>query len=441
MTTAVLLSALLVLMQLGGAYLRYLPFCPYMEPGEKQRLWLRLFLWSAVWLFLGTMLLSWSMLHVAIYKSILFFGWLPYFLISLTVIRNRAKAHIFVLGMQSLWALALHTLVAMGENAFVTDSVGSQLPFLHQLLYLGLFLVLLPLSRKMFLKLLPSPHLFAAKDTALSELSISLLPFAIFVGLSMPIADAEMLHSFKVQLSRLSIPVFFFFIYRALSIATQKIDAKRQEEHTMTLMNEQISSLEEYNRSLQETQEQAETLSRETQKYYETLLEYLKRGEIELAKAFIKSREKQLDVSGIQSFSSSPLVNATLSVYIGRARELGIPMEARIRLPEDFGADEHDFSVLLSHLLENALKASRKEPEGSREITIDIAHQGRTCVLEIANRSEAPLPLDEKGLPITDRKGHDLPSLSAFLETYHAYADFSQKDGWVRMTMYWECDI
>ena len=441
MTNAILLSVLLVLMQLGGAYLRYLPFCSYMDAREKQRLWLRLLLWSAAWLLLCAMILSRSMLHVGIYKIILFFGWLPYVLISMTVIRNRPKAHIFVLGMQSLWVLALHTLIAMGENAFVPDFVESRLPFLHQILYLGLFLVLLPLSRRMFLRLLPSPHLFAAKNTSLSELSISFLPFAIFVGLSMPIADAELLHSFKVQLSRLSIPFFFFFIYRALSIATQKTDAKQQEEHMTELMNEQLSSLEEYTRSLQETQEHVENLSHEIRKHYETLQEYLKQGDIESAKAFIKSREKLLDVSGIQFFCSAPLVNTTLSVYIRRARELGIPMEARIRLPKDFGADEHDFSVVLSDLLDNAIKASRKEPEGFREIAIDIAHQGRTCVLEIANRSEAALPLNGEGLPITDPKSTGIASLSAFLETYHANADFSREDGWARMTMYWECDI
>ncbi|HCB92395.1 MAG TPA: GHKL domain-containing protein, partial [Selenomonas sp.] len=102
--------------------------------------------------------------------------------------------------------------------------------------------------------------------------------------------------------------------------------------------------------------------------------------------------------------------------------------------------EEHDFSILLSNLLENAIHASEHEPEDSRAISIRVRHRGIACVMEIANRSGARISFDEDGLPVTRRRGHGLgmASLSAFMEKYGAYADFTQEDGWLRFTMYWE---
>lgn len=437
MLSILLFSVVLVLIQLGGAYLRYLPFRPYLREAIRHRLWRWLLGWGFASIFIISLLLHMSEFHVGVFKAIFFFAPYPYFLISVYHIRQPIAVHVFVLGMQFLWVLAIHTVAAIGEGFWLADRSDIEVLVIHPIVYFGLFLLAFPFARRLFLDLLPSPYLFSSEK---KNLSIAILPLAIFIGLSVPIADTATLHSLKIQLSRISIPLFFFFVYRGMSIATKKVDEMRQEEHTLHLMKDQLKALEEYDDVLRSNQAEAVKFAQEIRKDYKILGEALESGDISRAMKLIESREKQLETTKIQAFSPHPIVNAALSVYMDRAKALGIPVDCRVSLPVKLGVEEHDFSILLSNLLENAINASEHEPEDSRAISIRVRHRGIACVMEIANRSGARISFDEDGLPVTRQRGHGLgmASLSAFMEKYGAYADFTQEDGWLRFTMYWE---
>lgn len=436
MLTKLLLSSIIVLIQISGAYLRYLPFKPYMEQKDIRLLFRRILLWSAIWVFLNAWLLSWSELHMGIYKIIFFFGWLPYFLISMTVIRNQPVQHIFVLGMQCLWAMTLHTLTGMLEN-FIPEMDGPRIFFVHPVLYLVLFLLSLPWQRRLFLRLLPSPYLF---EKNAPRLPIALLPLLIFLSVSFPIADTQGLHSIRIQISRFILPALFFFMYRAMSISSRQVESERQAEQISHLMKQQISTLREHNLLLEKNRQQTSEMSEQLKKEYQQLERLLDAGDADGAMEFILLRGDTLESTSIQPFSPSPIINTALSIYILRARKLGISVSHRINLMPFLGADEHDFSVLLANLLENAINASKEMPPEQRAITITLQHEESRCVMDIANRSDVPLIFDEEGLPCTSRKGHGLgmASLSSFMKKYHAYAKFTQEEGWVRCSMYWE---
>ena len=439
MLSILLISLVLVLIQLGGAYLRYLPFRPYVPKATLHRMWSWLLGWGFASIFIISCLIQVTEFNVGVYKAIFFLAPYPYILISIYHIRQPIAVHVFVLGMQFLWVLALHTVAAIGEGLWLADRSDIEILVIHPIIYLGLFALAFPFARRLFLDLLPSPYLFSGEK---KNYSIALLPLAIFIGLSVPIADAATLHSLKIQLSRISIPLFFFFVYRGMSITTKEVDEMRQNEHAIQLMKDQLKALEEYDDVLKSSQAEAFKLAQMIREDYRMLENTLEAGNISKAMKLIESREGQLETTKIQTFSPHPIVNAALSVYMGRAETLGIPVDCSISLPVKLGVEEHDFSILLSNLLENAIHASEQEPKENRAISIRIRHRGIACVMEIANRSGMYINFDEDGLPVTQRKGHGLgmASLSAFLEKYDAYADFTQEDGWVRFTMYWEVD-
>ncbi|MBQ7515127.1 MAG: sensor histidine kinase [Schwartzia sp.] len=439
MLTLLPLSFCHMLMQLGGAYLRYLPFRQHMEKEDIRLLWRWIALWSTVSLFLCAFLFSWSSLDVAVYKLVLFFAPVPYILLSFVAIKQPLAVHLFVMGMQFLWAVAIHTAVAFGENFLPVDIPETYILFLHPLLYLLLFLIVLPVSRRLFSNLLPSLRLIEDRGLA-GKVSISLLPLVIFIGFSLPIADAEALHSVQVQLSRISIPVFFFLMYRGMSLATKKTDDRRQAENAARMMEEQLAALGEYERMLGESQKETMLLVGKIREDYGRLKDYLASGDAAGALALIRDREDRLNKTTVQAYSPYPILNAALSVYIGRAEALGIPVECSVSLSSKLRVDEHEFSIVLSNLLENAIEAAKEAPEGARAISVGIRHRAKAVVMEIVNPSVKPLVLDEKGLPVTSRKGHGLgmASLSAFLEKYGAYADFTQENDQVRFAMYWE---
>ncbi len=441
MLTYFLLSLCHVLMQLGGAYLRYLPFRQYMEQGETRRLWQRLALWSASSLILCAIIFERSALHVGVYKLVVFFSPIPYFLLSLTVIRQPMVIHLFVLGMQLLWVFALHTAAAIVENFLPADFIALHLLFVHPALYMAFFILALPLSIQLFETLLPTTHLFTDQD-AKGRFAVSLLPFAIFVGFSLPIADSELLHSYQVQLSRISIPVFFFLMYRGLNLATKENEALRQARHTARVMEDQLAALNDYEKMLGESQRETAALVGKIREDYGQISDRLAAGDAEGAIQLIRDREDRLSATKVQAYSPYPILNAALSVYIGRAEALGIPVQCSVSLPTKLMVSENDLSVVVSNLLENAIEATMQEPEEARALSIGIRHRAKAVVLEIINPSTKRLVLDEDGLPVTSQKGHGLgmASLAAFMEKYKAYSDFTQENGQVRFGLYWEGD-
>ena len=102
--------------------------------------------------------------------------------------------------------------------------------------------------------------------------------------------------------------------------------------------------------------------------------------------------------------------------------------------------DENDLAILLSNLLENAIKAAKSQVSDENLLKVKIQHSGNQCVLEISNFCNESIQFDKDGLPLTSAEGHGIGMLSlrAFVKKYDAYVDFSQFDNRVNLMMYWK---
>ena len=198
--------------------------------------------------------------------------------------------------------------------------------------------------------------------------------------------------------------------------------------------------MEHHQETVMQNHKNISVLRHDMRHNYRILYTMLQSGNVNDAMEFIRQQEGQLADTTIRLFCQSPLVNSALSIYIDRAESMGIHVEQKINLPSHFSTAEDDFAVLLANLLENAIRASRQQPENKRAISLIVQHSGSQCVLELANMFDEPLPLGENGLPQSSREGHELGmvSLTNFAEKYNAYVDFAQEDGWVKISVYWE---
>lgn len=436
MLNVFIIALLMTLHQLAGAYLRYLPFAGALDPERRRVLWRRFLLWSLVGM--TTTLLAFRAfgLDIVLYKQLLMFGWLPYLAFSLTVIRGRFAEHVFVVGMQGLWTMLLHTLSAIINWMFFGPS-AQELLLSQIVLYVAWFLVLLPVERRLFGSLLPDPQLL---DDNYFRWYAALIPGAVYFGIVMSVADAQYLRSPREQIARCLIISFFFAVYRSMNLATKQIRERRRQEKAARLMGRQFSTLREHNLLMQDAQRQMAELSASMRDNYARLYDMIEAGDPEGAAAHIEAQERRLDATAIRPYCHSPLVNAALSIYLGRAKALGIRVRQRINLPPRFRAAENDLAVLLSNLLENAVAASENQPREDREISCVVEHRGGQCVLEVENRCGYPVAVGADGLPRTGREGHGIGmvSVTSFAKKYGAYVDFSQEDGWARFSVYWE---
>ena len=142
----------------------------------------------------------------------------------------------------------------------------------------------------------------------------------------------------------------------------------------------------------------------------------------------------------IAAYCESPILNAALTVYMQLAKKEGIRTSCEVDI--ETGASrsgDNDLAILLSNVIENAVIASRKQPVGEREIRVSLACTEREYALVVENRYDAPVAFGDDGLPTTAERGHGtgMVSLRNFSQKYGAEVIFEQRDGWVRLLMYW----
>lgn len=438
MEEKILVSMAMVFVQLGGAYLRYLSFSRELSAREVSELKKRFLLWSLTGFLLNLFIFA-EALNYRAYKIVLGVGWIPYFALSMTVIRKKIPQHIFVLGVQALWGFMLHAFAGMGV-ALIHGAMLEEFLLLQLTFYLILFAALLKVERKFFVNLLPAQIFF--KNPVL-KWSISILPLAIYIGTIIPVIEVTFLPTWKEKLSRIFLPIFFLLIYRAMSITTQSFTEIQRQEQRTQMLQRQMDLLTEHNELMEKKRRAVAELQKNLSANYSEIDSLLAEGKISEAMKFIREQGNLLDSTRVEIFSEAPLINAAVSIYFRRAQAVGIKIHHKINLPAQFATDESDLAVLLSNLLENAINASKRQLPDARELSVIIRHDGSQYVLEISNRYDFPIKFNNNGLPHTSKIGHGLgmTSLELFAKKYNAFVDFAHEDNFARVSMYWRDEI
>ena len=434
----ILLALSLVCLQLTGVWLRYLPFAKTVLAEQRRKLqWL-----SAGWGILAvlgyTVVLSLYDGDVLRFKLLVALGWVPFFLLAYYCIPRGFVQHLFVLGMHSLFSLLLHTI-----SGFI---VGGALPEtysygLHMLAligcYLVLFLLLLPLERRLFSRLVPTQKFFQYRPLGMY---IALMPLVVLFAYALPMLDGQLYHSVPERVGRLALPIFFFLMFRLVLMAGHQMSEHTAEVNRNNLLAQQLYSLREYTR-LEAEKRQALRVLRHDMRHYNRLLgTLLEGGRISEARQLVDKQTAELEHTALQEFCANDLINATLSIYVYHLRNLEIPLQLKVNLPREMTGMDTDVAILLSNLLENALHASMRQPVTNRAVRASAQHTGTQFVLSVANRFEEPVLFDADGLPYSEMPGHGtgMISLRSFIKKYHAKCDFRQSDGWVTVMLYWQ---
>ena len=430
-----LLSLLVVLVQLSDAYLRYLAFQGRMSPEEKTSCRKRFLLWGLCSLPAYAFLLQ-TLETVFAYKLLLMTGWIPYLAIFMRTLPHMTRPHIYVFGMSAVWSVMQHNWSSILLAAFLSEGSRTLILLVHAALYLLWFLLLLPLERRVFSRLLPSPEMF--EETPLGNI-LSLFPLLLTMPPLILLADAELWHSWEERLSRLYLPLLFFLLYRYSLSAARSFKEFSMMKRQSLLLKEEISSLREDRAMRERDVTLLNRFKEEVAKDCQALEALLAEGKSREAMALVEQKERGLHALSVKKISDAPLVNAAISLYLDRAQELDIPFRYKVNLPEKPAVEESDLAVLISNLLENAVTAADREDAGKRSVSLKIQHEGKKCVLSVENTCTKALRLGEDGLPRTEMRGHGtgMVSLRMFLEKYRGYAAFTQEGGRVRLLMYW----
>ncbi|MBO4401720.1 MAG: sensor histidine kinase [Selenomonadaceae bacterium] len=413
-------------------YLRYLSFRDGMTDAERVLLWRRLLIWGIVSALIYGAMLKHFGISAPLYKFLLMVCWIPWQAIFMLTVRRNFLQHVFIMGMGSVWSLIQHNWAAI----FCAISFNTELEILfgHAIFYLALFFLLLPVERRIFLKLLPPQNFFDSYGRFTSVFPLILISSVVIMW-----AQEPLVHSWAERFSRLYIPFVFFFFYRYVIDSTKQLYERRQTNQNLRRMSEQIMALGEYNRIMEESRDKIVAMRHDLRHSYRLIYMMLETGEIEEARRFIERQEKLIGTTKVTIFCVQPLINVALLIYVRRAENFGIKVQHKVNLPENIGVDESDLALLISNLLENAINASCRQPQNRRAISIQIQNVGEQFVVEIANLFDGEVEFDEKNMPRTSREGHGLGMVSVknFADRYGAYVDFSKEGGTFKVTLYW----
>lgn len=432
-----LLALVLVLLQLTGVWLRYLPFAKTIMMDQRRKLQQLTGSWGILAFGAYAAILNMYDGDVLRFKLLVAFGWVPFFLISYYCIPRGFVQHLFVLGMQSLFSILLHTISGFIVEVSLPAGYGEHMHMLGIIsCYLVLFSLLIPLERRLFSKLVPAQRFFQFRHLGLY---IALMPLVVLFAYALPMLDGNLYHSIPERLGRLALPIFFFLIFRLVLSA-----AHQMSEHTAgitrnNLLAQQLYSLREYTRLTEERRQTLRVLRHDMRHYNRLLSTLLDSGRISEAKQLVDKQAAELERTTIREFCANDLINATLSIYHYHLGNLEIPLQQKINLPKEMAGTDTDLAIVLSNLLENALHASMKQPVTERAVKVSAQYVSGQFVLSVANRFQEPLLFDNEGLPYSEEPGHGtgMISLRAFIRKYKAQCDFRQQDGWVTVMLYW----
>lgn len=431
-------TTLLLVSMLPSVYLRYLPFRSVLDAHKRNYL----LHGYAIIFFLeitGTLFLLCDGVipyNFPTFKIIwIFLGYLPYFILNLILIRPYVAQHFFILGIQQILAGTLSTfavtitfLVAGKDDFFSHFKLYS---IIYLTLYLSSFPLVLPFFRQIFLR-------FASISTDRFWHYISPLPLLIIVHESFYSLGDKVLnpHYFLPRLIFFSSGIFIALTaWRGLEyILTQAAATER----SLALLR-RMNSFRAYTRSMQDKQARLAIVRHDLRHNIKMLADLISRGEDEAAIQLISSLSYQIDATRVEHFSTNPIMNAALSVYIQQAREKNIPIDVKIDLPDSFAA-EIDLSLILCNLLENAIQAEEHEEEQLRGIRVRARTPMGSIFLSVENRCSHLIKLSANGLPKrthhSAEHGYGIRSILLFAEKYDAEYYAKQKDGWFSLLLH-----
>ncbi len=429
--------------QLLGAYLRYLPFEEELTEADRYRLWQYLATWAlaAVVIYVGY--LYQAGLTEEAYRRISFLGGFPFLGVSLIVLPRSIPRHVFVIGMQTLWLLLVHTVAGTIILSFLPlYASGIDRALSQTALFIVIFLLLLPLVRSVFRHLLPPAQLF--EDRPLGWY-LALLPLGLCVSPILSIMQRTFIYTWADRIERLLLLAWVFVIYRYVILLSRRMAAARRQESERRVLAKEVHALENYASLLAERDQDVRRLQHDLRHYTRMMTSLIKNGQTEEALNLVTAEDEAIMASSIPAYCRSPIINAALAVYLRLANQAGVRTTYKVQLDtpeagtEKAAMTDTDLAVMLSNVLENAVNASRKQPPGEREIRLSLRYIHSQYVLSVENRYDTPLLLNPEGLPETSEPGHGtgMVSLVAFRDKYRAELVFEQEDGWVRLMMYW----
>lgn len=207
------------------------------------------------------------------------------------------------------------------------------------------------------------------------------------------------------------IPVLALLFYAGtyLSVRLQQgLTALREEQAAHAAELRQVQALRTRIHEAEAFYGQLRGLKHQLRGHLSNLRGLAHQGAYDRLEDYLTRMDESLGGGDWAAQTGDPVTDMIVGDAERRCLEAGVRFQADFRFPGDGGYDAFDLGIILQNLLENALEACGKVPEGERYLTLTGRRRGRFFLLEVKNPYAGQVVFGPDGLPLTT-KTEDAP--------------------------------
>lgn len=226
---------------------------------------------------------------------------------------------------------------------------------------------------------------------------------------------------------RIGLEVIMLMGVIAIFVFAGKTLQNQENQHNYAMLKEQAKSWIKQVEELSQNEKQLSILRHDMRHKINIVSQLVEEGHYGEALNVLDNTDKELEKSRPEKYCENIYINSVLIMHRRTAENNRIPVAYSIDIPEEIGINVYELSVVMSNLIENAINACLKIPEHKdRYITVKARSTQDNLVLEIVNSCISKAEIGKNGMPVTDKAGHGIGSISieAFINKYNGMIDF-----------------
>jgi len=228
----------------------------------------------------------------------------------------------------------------------------------------------------------------------------SLAVFSAFSGLTMYITALTFL-ILRVDVGvRLAVSAVLLLLIGSAYLVASRAVVLMSQEHEAQEAEAQRKLLENQLATEREFVTQARTHRHDLRHHISLLTDYLERGDLEGARAYLSQYQTDLDADALEVFCENAAANALLRHTARRCAGGGVPFTCRTLIPQTLSLTGPELATVLGNVLENAWESCRRGE--TPWITVTARTNRNALLVEVKNavsgetRFEGELPVSTK---------------------------------------------
>ncbi len=205
-------------------------------------------------------------------------------------------------------------------------------------------------------------------------------------------------------------------------------------EQNREILELQVQNIRKETMNIEELMEQAKITRHDTRHMLTTIASLAENGNAQAILDYVNTAASSCDVTVPAHYCRDPILDATLSSYLGQATVMGIALETSLSIPDVLPTDSAELAICFANALMIAIKECEKLPEKERKIVIKCIEKPK-FMFEILNPCKGKINFNKNNIP--DSSEIDLKistqSIIAFCRRHDAFYSFMEENGWFKV--------